>query len=204
MRPRTLGAELRARTAAAHAEAQAAPLLAALATGAVSTQEYAALVGRLLPVYEALERVEERWRTDPRVGILVQPELRRAQRLRADLAHLTGSHRAAATASSVAYARRIDEVAGASAPAFVAHHCTRYLGDLSGGQVVRAALGRSLGLGDGIGASWLHFPDEGAGVLKQAYRLHLDALFFDDHEREELVAEALVAYRLNVDLAADH
>ena len=98
---------------------------------------------------------------------------------------------------------RVEEVGRTSAAAFLAHHYTRYLGDLSGGQVIRAALERSLGVTDGAGASFFSFPDVRPGALKKRYRELLDEVPFDAAQREELVAEALVAYRLNVALAAE-
>lgn len=199
----SLSAALRARTAAAHAEAERSPYFAALAGGRVTGAGLAALLARLAPVYDALEAAGERWADDVRVGRFVRPELHRAARLRADLEHLTGRVEVPVTPASGAYAARIERVAGTRAPAFVAHHYTRCLGDLSGGQVIRAALERSLGLTDGSGGSFFAFPGVRTGALRQQYRAWLDATPFSPDERAELVAEALLAYRLNVAVAAE-
>lgn len=169
----------------------------------MSAQDHAGLLARLLPVHDALERAAAGWRDDQRVGGFVQPELHRAERVRADLRHLTGSAEALPTPASTAYAQRVGLVAARSAAAFVAHHYTRYLADLSGGQVIRVALERSLRLADGTGTSSLHFPGLRAGAVKAAYRERLDQVAFTEQEREELVTEALLAYRLNVALAAE-
>jgi heme oxygenase len=198
-----LSTELRARTSAAHAHAESSPFLAALSAGRVTRPGLAALLVRLVPVYDALEAVADWWAGDPLVGAFVQPELHRASRLRADLLHLTGSVQVTGTPASTAYSARIEQVARCSAPAFVAHHYTRYLGDLSGGQVIRAALVRHLGVDDGSGASFFSFPGIRAGAVKQRYRALLDSTPWSERDREQLVEEALVAYRLNVELAAE-
>lgn len=191
---------LRARTLPAHAEVERSPSMTALAEGRVTTEGLVALLSRLLPVYEALEAAAARCSGDPRVGRFMRPELDRAARLRADLLHLTGSADVVATPASCAYAGRIAQVGAAG---FVAHHYTRCLGDLSGGQVVRASLERRLGLTDGAGASFFAFPGVRLAELRQEYRGWLDAAPFTEAEREELVEEALVAYRLNADIAAE-
>lgn len=196
-----LSAELRARTSAAHTEAETSPFLSALSAGRVTPTGLAALLSRLVPVYDALEAVADCWVGDPLVGRFVQPELHRAARLRADLLHLTRSVQVTGTPASTAYAARIEQVARCSAPAFVAHHYTRYLGDLSGGQVIRAALVRHLGVDDGSGASFFSFPGIRPARVKQDYRALLDRTPWSERDREQLVEEALVAYRLNVELA---
>lgn len=198
-----LSAVLRTRTAAAHAEVERSPYLAALAGGRVTGLGSAALLARLLPVYDALEACAARWSGDPRVGRFVRPELARADRLRADLRHLTGCSDVRPTAASTAYAARVEQVAARSAVGFVAHHYTRCLGDLSGGQVIGAALARSLRLGDGGGASSYAFPGVRPEVLREQYRGWLDETPFTDDERDELVDEVLVAYRLNAAVGAE-
>jgi len=196
-----LSAELRRRTSAAHAGAEASPYLTALAEGRLSRDAFAALLCRLRPVYAALEEVAEQWSADPVVGRLVLPGLARSARLEADLVRLQAADGAPSPAAR-AYAGRVRR-AGRTRAGFVAHHYTRYLGDLSGGQVMRAAVERSLGLTDGDGASFFAFPDLRPGVAKKAYRAELDVLPFDDDEREQLVVEALAAYRLNVALTGE-
>lgn len=198
-----LSTELRERTHAAHREAESSAFLAAIGSGQVTAQGWAALLGRLLPVYAALERVAVGWRDDPFVGPFLLPGLARGRRLADDLEHLTGAAHVPVSAAARAYVDRIEQVAGSSAPAFLAHHYTRYLGDLSGGQVIRVSLERSLGLTASAGVAALSFPGVAPGRAKRTYRRLLDELPFGLAEREELVGEALAAYRLNVDLARE-
>lgn len=197
-----LSAALRALTADAHAAAESSACFAALSTGQVTRAQAGGLAARLLPVYEALESAARVWADDPIVGALVVPGLDRADRLRADLVALDLSPAPVSTAAA-RYAARVAQLAPASRSAFVAHHYTRYLGDLSGGQVIRAALHRHLGLDATNGASFYVFDGLRPGQVKRAYRAALDALPLTSAERAELIAESLVAYRLNTALAAE-
>ena len=106
------------------------------------------------------------------------------------------------SAAAAAYASRIDAVTGSRA-AFVAHAYTRHLGDLSGGQLLRTALQRSLGLDEHSGGAFFAFPGLRPERVAQDYRTGLDALPLASAEREELVAETLVAYALNAALARE-
>ena len=198
-----LSASLRHRAAAAHATAEHSPYLAALAAGRVTAAGVAALLGRLAPVYAALEGAAAQWAGDPVVGRFLLPGLARTGRLQADLVHLTGGTQLPDSPAAQAYAARVDAVARASAAGFVAHHYTRSLADLSGGQVLRVAVERSFGLSDGHGASFFAFPSVRPGPAKAAYRRHLDEAPFTQEQREQVVAETLEAYRLNVALTAE-
>ena len=191
-----LSTELRARTAGAHDVAETATFFADLSTGRVTPAQVGALLAALLPVYEALETAAALWRDDPLVQPLLVPGLERAERLRADVAALGAT--GALPRAAMDYAARVAQTASRR-PAFVAHHYTRYLGDLSGGQVIRRALQRELGLEP----AFFVFDGLRPGAVKQDYRAALDALPLTADQREELVAEALVAYRLNVALTAE-
>ena len=197
-----LSAHLRAFTSAAHAGAESSPFFTALSTGHVSRVQVAALASRLLPAYEALERAADLWAGDPVVGSVVMPGLARAARLRADLDAL-GVPAAPYSAAAAEYAFRIAQVAPSSRARFVAHHYTRFLGDLSGGQVIRAALHRTLGLDAVTGGSFYVFDGLRPGQVKQAYRAALDAMPLSEAERHDLLEESLVAYRLNTDIARE-
>lgn len=189
-----LSAVLRARTAAAHAAAERSPFLTALVAGGVTRAGVAALLGRLAPVYRALEDVGRSWADDPVVGPFLLPGLPRSARLAADLEALGAP--AGDSPAAEAYAARVRRTTRAG---YLAHHYTRTLGDLSGGQLLGAAVQRSLGLPLGFFA----FPDLRLGEAKRRYRALLDAAPLPPQEREELVDEALVAYRLNVALHAE-
>ncbi|MCB0889873.1 MAG: biliverdin-producing heme oxygenase, partial [Nocardioidaceae bacterium] len=86
---------------------------------------------------------------------------------------------------------------------FVAHHYTRYLGDLSGGQAIGAILSREYGL-SGSGVEFYAFPEIAKPKLyKDAYRERLDALALTSEEKHAVVEEVKVAFSLNQALFAE-
>ena len=185
--------ELRDATRPGHASTEHSPYMTALLGGLLPREAYADLLAQLLPVYVALEATAARFADDPVAGGFVDPALHRVAAIERDLAHLAGPRwLPVVTEAAGAYAAR---VAGcADATAFVAHHYTRHLGDLSGGQVIGRIVRRAYGLDDG-GASFYEF--EGIAdpkAYKAGYRARLDAAGFDG---AALAAEVAVAYGLN-------
>lgn len=89
-----------------------------------------------------------------------------------------------------------DRVAAASwGGALVAHHYTRYLGDLSGGQAIGKILDRTFDL-DGAGLAFYEFPMR-PKPYKDSYRARLDGLSLDAEEIGRAVDEVKVAFSLN-------
>jgi heme oxygenase len=104
----------------------------------------------------------------------------------------------------VRYVDRIDEIAADHwAGGFVAHHYTRYLGDLSGGQAIRRIMQRHFGFEtNGVGF-YLFDQIASPKAFKDTYREQLDAVDWDAAERERVIDEVLAAYRLNTELFDD-
>ena len=102
------------------------------------------------------------------------------------------------------YVDRINEIAAEHwAGGFVAHHYTRYLGDLSGGQAIRRIMQRQFGFEtNGVGF-YLFDQIASPKAFKDTYREQLDAVGWDAAERERVIDEVLAAYRLNTELFDD-
>jgi heme oxygenase (biliverdin-producing, ferredoxin) len=82
----------------------------------------------------------------------------------------------------------------------VAHHYTRYLGDLAGGQVIGRTLEERYHL-DGRGLAFYDFPAIGRSVpYRRSYRGRVDALPLTAGEQREVVDEVVLAFGLNRDL----
>ena len=80
----------------------------------------------------------------------------------------------------------------------VGHHYTRYLGDLSGGQILKNIAQNAMGLTDG-GLDFYEFPDIGdKKEFKELYRETLNKLPVDQHDVDAIITEANYAFRLNM------
>ena len=202
---------VRAATQEVHRRAEASPFVRAFVAGELDVEAYAGLVDQHWHIYAALESTADALRHDPVAGPFVDDALRRVPALEADLAALRGDRWRDVTdplPATEAYAERIRSVALGWPGGFVAHHYTRYLGDLSGGRLLGRIVARCYGL-DGPGASFYRFdriPDVKA--FKAAYRARLDAAPLDAAERAAVVDEIAEAYRANTavfdGLAARH
>jgi heme oxygenase len=104
--------------------------------------------------------------------------------------------------STVEYVRRIRAVAFDNAWAFVAHHYTRYMGDLSGGQYLGPAIGKAYGL-EGAGCSFFRFDGVKPPAFRKQYRELLDGAAFSAEEQDLFLAEVAEAYRLNIAVLAE-
>src|SRR6476620_2970936 len=154
-----LSARLRDETADVHRAAERSAFISALLGGKLDLREYARLVVQLRAVYEALED-EVAASTDAALAPLFAAELVRLPALTRDLEHLAGpswSGQLDVLPSAAAYADRIRLVARAEHEMLLAHHYVRYLGDLSGGQLIGRALRRIHHLPDERGTEGYRF-----------------------------------------------
>ncbi|MET0887080.1 MAG: biliverdin-producing heme oxygenase [Mycetocola sp.] len=198
--------ELRARTSRGHAESEGADFMGDLMTGKGTREDYIALVAQHYFIYEAIEGAAERRKNDPIVAPFLSDKLTRLPAIEADLRFLLGENWRESISplpTTAAYVARIREVAATWPGGFVAHHYTRYLGDLSGGQVIRTIMQRQFGF-DTNGVGFYLFGDIAKPrEFKDTYREQLDAAPWDDAERTRVIDEVLVAYRFNTDLFRD-
>lgn len=181
-------------SAAEHDAAEQSPFVSELLGGRVNGEGYADYLRRLRVVYGALEDAVRARRDDPLVAAIYDPALERMTAIDADLEHWApGATREVESPAAAAYR---DRIAGTSwGGALVAHHYTRYLGDLSGGQVIGKFLDREFKLG-GAGLAFYEFPVR-AKPYKDAYRARLDGLPLDADEIGRAVDEVKVAFGLN-------
>ncbi|MDT3398746.1 biliverdin-producing heme oxygenase [Streptomyces sp. B1866] len=190
-----------------HTEANSSPFMSDMLGGRLGVAAYRRYTEQLWFVYRALEAPDDRARlsADPVAGPLLRPELARTEQLERDLAHLGGPDwRAGLTPlpTTAAYASRIAECARTWPGGYVAHHYTRYLGDLSGGQIVRDSAEKTWGFArKGDGVRFYVFADiANPAAFKREYRALLDALPVDDLEKQRVVDECRRAFKLNTAL----
>ncbi|QXJ26562.1 biliverdin-producing heme oxygenase [Actinomadura graeca] len=193
---------LRTATQPDHRDTEHSPYMDALVEGRLSRDEYALLVGQLSFVYDVLEQAADAMRDDEVAGAFDFAGFRRLDALHADLEFFHGPdwrEHVRADEATRRYCDRLREVCFDWAGGFVAHHYTRYLGDLSGGQVIARRLKGAYGLDDGEGLRFYQFTGR-PKALKDRYRVLLDTAPWDEAERARIIAEVKTAYRLNSEL----
>jgi heme oxygenase len=179
--------------------AQGSGFLDALAAGRLPLQAYADLVAQHWFIYETLEQAARAMTDDPVAGDFVFRALYRLPALSADLRFLLGADwadRIAALPSTTVYCTRMRTVAFDRPDAFVAHHYTRYLSDLSGGQYLGPSIARAYGL-NVDGHRFFVFEGVDAPAFRSRYRGLLDRLRWPRAEQDGFVTEVSRAYRLN-------
>ena len=197
-----LAARLREETRAEHRAAERGALVHALLRGQLTRERYAAYLRALWPIYDALESGLRRHAAHPVVGPLALPGLERGPAIAADLFTRFGLTLGGAPAvpAATAYAERLIRLADVAPSLLVAHAYTRYLGDLSGGQILRRGAARILALSPDPppgtpGLAFYDFPEiVDLERCKEDIRARLDALPIDAAQATAIVAEARWAF----------
>ena len=197
---------LRERSSGSHSRSEHAGFMADLLKGEGSREDYVNLVAQHYFIYEALEAAGELMRNDAVASTFLSDKLTRLPALEADLEFLIGAdwrEKIAPLSTTQRYVDRIRKVGATWAGGFVAHHYTRYLGDLSGGIFIGRVMARRFGFEtNGIGF-YLFDAIADPNEFKNVYREQLDAAPWDDTERERVIEEVILAYRFNTELFID-
>lgn len=199
--------QIRVATFSDHERAAGSGFMTALFERTLPLPGYIEMVAQHHYAYSVLEGAADRLVDHPVAGLFIDEALRRLPSLDADLVALDGvdwRERHSPTAATVAYCERMEAVCVAAPERFVAHHYTRYLGDLSGGQMIGSVARGTYGFGEGAGAAFYEFSDiADPSAYKRAYREHLDNAPWTQEERANLLEEVRVAYGLNTDVFTD-
>ena len=193
-----------------HDSSEGADFMANIMRGVGTLDDYIALVAQHYFMYEALESVVDAVSDDDLFAPFHDEDLRRLQAIEADLAELIGDDwkgRISPVPATLEYADRIREV-GAEGwiPGIIAHHYTRYLGDLSGGQMIAKRVRKQHGFIDDKGIEFYNFASLGSlAEFKNRYREALDELgaTLDDSEQARVLEEVRRAYGFNTAVFID-
>lgn len=201
----TFSQALRDSTHAMHQQAHDSQFISELMSGKRTISDYTALTGQQYFIYQALESMAEQLRIDPVAGGFHSAKLSRVPAIEKDLEFLIGRQwRDTVTPlpATLRYTARIEQLAQWPA-GFIAHHYTRYLGDLSGGQIMQRLLQRQFGLAED-GVHFYAFPAiPKTKPFKDQYRAKLDALGLPTAEQERVIAEVTSAFALNIAMFTD-
>jgi heme oxygenase (biliverdin-producing, ferredoxin) len=198
-----LATKLREGTKKSHTMAENVGFVKCFLKGTVEKSSYRKLVGNLYFVYSAMEEEMERHRQHPILSRIYFPELNRKASLEQDLAYYHGPQwreQVAPSEAAQAYVQRIRDLSNSEPEMLVAHSYTRYLGDLSGGQILKKIAQTAMNL-NGDGTAFYEFPtitDEKA--FKSQYRQAMNDLPVDEATCDRIVDEANHAFGLNMKL----
>lgn len=192
---------LKAETRTLHTALERGPLMQSLLRGQMARNAYCGLLGNLHVVYAALEPALERHASDPGLAPVFSAELFRCGALADDLTELHGTAWRAeilTVPAATRYAQHLHRLSAQRPGLLAAHAYVRYLGDLSGGQVLRRIVADALSLAPGRGTHFYDFGEPADVVrLVRAFRAGLGQLAHDDAQVCAVVAEAVLAFQLH-------
>ena len=190
-------------TKESHSAAENTKFVGGFLRGVLDPEEYRKLLTNFWYVYDTMEqRIQES--NDPTVNVLKKwsADLNRTDSLEQDLRYFYGPMWRDLQIPSQAcntYCHRINEVAEKDPYLLVAHHYTRYIGDLSGGQILKGIAEKALRPPVGQGLNFYEFPKiEDAKAWKDGYRETLDGMGFTEHQKSAIISEANHAFGLNM------
>ena len=197
-----LASELKTGTKRSHTAAENTKFVGSFLRGVVSEQNYRTLIKDFYFVYSAIEEEMERLADDEFLKPIYFKELNRLNFLKMDLRYYYGPNwmmEVKPSEACIQYVERIHEVADKDPYLLVGHHYTRYLGDLSGGQILRNIAEKALDLPKNEGLHFYDFPKiEDKKAFKTKYREGLDKVTTDTSKINDIIAEANYAFRLNM------
>ncbi len=189
-------------TKKSHSAAENTKFVSQFLKGVLEPEKYRTLLADFYFVYRAMEEEIDKLKDHPVVGPLAYEELYRTASLAKDLSYYYGPdwrNIVTPTESCQQYVNRIREVAQDNPYLLVGHHYTRYLGDLSGGQILKNIAKSSLDLPVGEGLNFYEFKNiTDKKAFKETYRATLNTLPLDQHEVNAIITEANFAFRLNM------
>ena len=201
-----LAIQLREGTKKAHTMAENTGFMSCFLKGVVDKSTYRNLVADFYFVYSAMEEEITRLTTEgnPVLSPINYPELFRRKELEKDLLFYFGNNwkdLVIPTPAAEAYVSRIRSVAKDTPELLVGHHYTRYIGDLSGGQMLKSIAQKAMNLPDDDGLRFYEFEEiDDQKAFKNLYRSKLDSLPIDKEMVDLIIEEANNAYQFNMDM----
>lgn len=202
-----LAIKLRSGTQHSHAETENIGFMKCFVKGLVDRSCFAKFLSNLYFVYSELELAVEKHKNHTCISTIYFPELNRKDNLEKDLEFYYGldwKNQIAPSPQAQNYISRIREVSEKEPELLIGHAYTRYMGDLSGGQMLQKVVQSTLKLEAYQGTSFYHFeqiPDKTA--FKNKYRESLDKVPVDDKTAEKIVLEANKSFSFNMKIAKE-
>ena len=201
-----LAGQLREGTKKSHTMAENTGFVACFLKGVVEKTSYRKLISDLYFVYKAMEEEIDRLVQEdhPVIKHIGFKELFRRQTLEKDLEFYYGNNwldQIKISTSAQSYVNRIRLVANESPELLVGHHYTRYIGDLSGGQILKKIAKKALNLKGDDGLNFYDFKSiEDEKLFKKSYSATLNKIPIDQKIADNIIEEANEAFAYNMNM----
>ena len=192
----TLALQLKEGTKVSHSAAENTKFVSSFLKGVVSRDNYKQLTANFYYVYRAMEEEIEKLDDFP----LHDKLLNRTNKLEQDLRYYYGvmwRDKIEPSQATKNYVKRIQVIAQQTPYLLVAHHYTRYMGDLSGGQILSNIAKKALNLTT-EGLKFYEFDIPNMKEYKDKYRQSLNDLNMSEVQTSMLIDEANYAFKLNM------
>ena len=197
-----LAQQLREGTTKSHSMAENVSFVKSFLGGLVDKSSYRQLVANLYFVYEAMEEQIDQHKNDIAVNAIYFPELFRKTSLIQDLNYYYGSNwltQIEPSPATQSYINRIRQISYTSPELLIAHSYTRYIGDLSGGQILKKIAKNAMQLPENCGTAFYDFDLIQDDIeFKNMYRESLNNIPLSTKQIEQIISEANTAFNLNM------
>ncbi|KAG0225540.1 hypothetical protein BGW41_004679 [Actinomortierella wolfii] len=207
--PGLLAVDLKEGTKGVHADAERSKFIKYFFKGEITPAIYGRFLISLYHVYTALEAALEKCKDNANIQLIYYPlELSRKAALEKDLEFFNGPDwrdmLSPVSPAQQAYIDAINRCAETKPELLIAHSYVRYLGDLSGGQILAKKLQKYNDLPNGEGVAFYHFDlIEDKDGFKDNYRKRLNQVEVDEETYQAIIEESKQAFIRNIDIFAE-
>ncbi|QLH36036.1 MAG: biliverdin-producing heme oxygenase [Parachlamydiaceae bacterium] len=194
MREISLSKRLFEETKSAHEQVESMPFILALRNQKLSRQAYIQYLIDLKGIYQVLEEEMKHHLDHPQIKSLYEEKLNRTKHLEADL-NAFAPDKMEPTQAAQDYMLHLKNISKSSPLLLLAHAYVRYLGDLSGGRMMKKFIQE---LFPGGHTSFYNFDEllgkEATGArfvdYKNEWKKRLDAMDLNENQKRALIEEA--------------
>ncbi|KAF9161057.1 hypothetical protein DFQ27_002686 [Actinomortierella ambigua] len=207
--PGLLAVDLKEGTKVVHADAERSKFIKYFFKGEITPAIYGRFLISLYHVYTALETALDKCKDNANIQLIYYPvELARKEALEQDLEFFNGPDwremLSPVSPAQQAYIDAIRRCADTKPELLIAHSYVRYLGDLSGGQILAKKLQKYNDLPDGLGVAFYYFDRiEDKDGFKENYRKRLNQVEVDDETHLAIIEESKQTFIRNIDIFAE-
>ncbi|MCP5502526.1 MAG: biliverdin-producing heme oxygenase [Leptospiraceae bacterium] len=186
---------LREGTKEVHLQLELSRFIGLLFKGELEKGKYIQYLSYLFELYSCLEEGLFQNKNHPYLSKVYSESLFRKGNIESDLIFFQKQTQKSDLESLISYRERIKKLSDSSPLLLVSHAYVRYMGDLSGGQLLRKKVSETYGLIQ-QGLSFFQFPED-SKILKERFRDGLDSIELSGEQKDEVLREAIYTFQLN-------